>query len=362
MKLLEPNQIGNLKFKNSIAMAPMTRARGEGNGIANNLTALYYTQRSSAGLIITEGINISEQALGSPFTLGIYSENQIDGWKKVTDAVHQKGGKIFAQLWHTGRVAHSVDKNGNLPVAPSAVAIKGQQHFSSQGLLDYEVPRALETDEVKEVIQDYKQAAINAMRAGFDGVELHAATGYLPNQFLAESSNFRTDEYGGNIENRSRFILEIMQEMVIAIGENKVGIKLSPSVPYNSILHTNPIEDYSYLINKLNKLPLAYIHLMNALFLPENGLPQYPRDVIGTFGKLIKHFLIANAGYTRETGKQELEKGIAKMISFGVPFIANPDLVKRFELNAELNEADRSTFYGGNEKGYTDYPTLQYSI
>lgn len=359
MKLLVPNQIGNLKFKNSIAMAPMTRARGEGNGIANNLTALYYTQRSSAGLIITEGINISEQALGSPFTLGIYTEDQIAGWKKVTDAVHQKGGKIFAQLWHTGRVAHSVDKIGNLPVAPSAIAIEGQQHFSSQGLLDYEIPRALETAEVKVVIQDYKQAAINAMKAGFDGVELHAATGYLPNQFLAESSNFRTDQYGGNIENRSRFILEIMQEMVTAIGVDKVGIKLSPSVPYNSILHSNPIEDYTYLIEKLNVLPLAYIHLMNALFLPENGLPQYTRDVIGTLGKLTKHFLIANAGYTRETGEQELEKGIANMISFGVPFIANPDLPKRFEINAQLAEADRNTFYGGNEKGYTDYPTLQ---
>nr|WP_315250761.1 alkene reductase [uncultured Flavobacterium sp.] len=358
MKLLQPNKIGKLSLKNRIVMAPMTRARGEGNGIPNDLTVLYCTQRATAGFIITEGINISEQALGSPFTLGIYTEEQIAGWKKVTDAVHQNGGKIFAQLWHTGRVAHSTDKKGVLPVAPSAIAIEGQQHFSSKGLVDYEIPRALETAEVKQAIQDYKQAAINAIKAGFDGVELHAATGYLPNQFLAESSNLRTDEYGGSIENRSRFILEAMQEMVTGIGADKLGIKLSPSIPYNSILESDPLATYTYLIAQLDKLPLAYIHLMNPLFLPDN-LPQYPKDVMGTFGTLTKHAVIANVGYTRETGEQELEKGIAKFISFGVPFIANPDLVKRFELNAELNEADRTTFYGGNEKGYTDYPSLQ---
>jgi N-ethylmaleimide reductase len=362
MKLLQATKIGNLILTNSIAMAPMTRARGEGKGIANDLTVLYYTQRASAGLIITEGINISEQALGSPFTLGIYTEAQILGWRRVTDAVHQKGGKLFAQLWHTGRVAHSIDKNGSLPVAPSAIAIEGQQHFSTQGMKDYETPRALETSEVKQVIEDYKQAAVNAIKAGFDGVELHAATGYLPNQFLAESANQRTDEYGGSIENRSRFILEAMQAMTSAIGKDKVAIKLSPSIPFNSILDSDPIGTYTYLINELNKLPLAYIHLMNPLFLPEDSLPQYPRDVMGTLGKLVRHFLIANAGYTRETGEQELEKGIAKMISYGVPFIANPDLPKRFKLNAPLNQADRATFYGGNEKGYTDYPSLDQAI
>ncbi|CAN5370601.1 hypothetical protein BH11BAC5_BH11BAC5_14610 [soil metagenome] len=257
---------------------------------------------------------------------------------------------------------HSVDKKGALPVAPSAIAIQGQQHFSSQGLKDYETPRALDTAEVKQVIQDYKQAAINAIKAGFDGVELHAATGYLPNQFLAESSNTRTDEYGGNIENRSRFILEVMQQMVDAVGEEKAGIKLSPSMPYNSILESNPVATYTYLIEALNALPLAYIHLMNPLFLSEERLPQYPRDIIGTLGKVTRHLVIANAGYSRETGEQELLKGIAKIISYGVPFITNPDLPKRFELNAELNEADHTTFYGGNEKGYTDYPLLKQSI
>ena len=362
MKLLQPTKIGKLTLVNSIAMSPMTRARGEGNGVANDLTALYYTQRVSAGLIITEGINISEQAKGSPFTPGIYTEAQVAGWKKITDAVHHNGGKIFAQLWHTGRVAHSIDKNGALPVAPSAVAIEGQQHFSSQGMKDYEIPKALSAKEIKQVIQDYKQAALNAVKAGFDGVELHAATGYLPNQFLAESANIRTDEYGGSIENRARFILEVMQALVAAVGEDKAGIKLSPSIPYNSILHSDPIATYTYLIEHLNELPLAYIHLMNALFLPEDALPQYPRDVMGTLGKLIKHFIIANAGYTRETGEEELKKGIAKMISYGVPFVANPDLPKRFELNAPLNQPDRTTFYGGNEKGYTDYPSLDQSV
>lgn len=358
MKLLQENKIGNLTLANSMAMAPMTRARSESNGVVNNLNVLYYTQRASAGLIITEGINISEQALGSPFTPGIFTDTQIDSCQKVTDAVHEKGGKIFAQLWHTGRVGHSIDRNGVLPVAPSALAIEEQQHFTSQGLKAYEVPRALETNEVKQIIQDYKQAAINAIKAGFDGVELHGATGYLPNQFLAESANQRADGYGGNIENRSRFILEVMQEMVTAIGNDKVGIKLSPSIPFNNIIDSNPVATYSYLIQELDKLPLAYIHLMNPLFLPQDSLPQYPRDVMGTLGTLTRHLIIANAGYNRETGEKELEKGIAKMISYGVPFLSNPDLPKRFELNAPLNEADPTTFYGGNEKGYIDYPVL----
>jgi N-ethylmaleimide reductase len=358
MKLLQPIKIGNLSLSNRMAMAPMTRARAENNGTANESTITYYTQRAGAGLIISEGINISEQAIGSPYTPGIYTNAQIESWKKVTDSVHQNGGKIFAQLWHTGRVSHSVDKNGVLPVAPSALAIAGQQHFSSQGPKDYEIPRALETAEVKQVVQDYKQAAINAIEAGFDGVELHAATGYLPNQFLAESANIRSDEYGGTIENRSRFILETMQEMVVAIGADKVGIKLSPSIPYNSILESDPLATYTYLIIQLDKLPLSYIHLMNPLFLPEEGFDQYPKDVMGTLGILTNHLLIANTGYTKETAEQELEKGIAKMISFGVPFIANPDLPKRFEQNAPLNEPDRATFYGGNQKGYTDYPSL----
>ncbi len=357
MKLLEKTIIGNLALQNKMAMAPMTRSRASEQGLVSDLTVLYYTQRASAGLLITEAINISEQAKGSPSTPGIYTKAQIDAWQKVTKAVHEKGGKIIAQLWHTGRVGHSVDRGGILPVAPSAIAIAGQQHFTSQGPKDYETPRALETNEVKQIIQDYKQAALNAIDAGFDGVELHAAFGYLPNQFLVESANQRTDEYGGSIENRSRFVLEVMQAMVEAIGENKVAIKLSPSIPFNSMIDSNPTDLFSYLINELNNLPLLYVQLMNALF-PTDNLPQYPRDVMGVFGKLSKNLVMANGGYTSETGEHELEKGIAKLISYGALFLANPDLPKRFETQAELNHPDRATMYGGGEKGYTDYPTL----
>lgn len=357
MKLLETTKIGNLTLQNRMAMAPMTRSRADVNGVVSDLTVLYYQQRASAGLLISEAINISVQALGSPFTPGIYTQQQIDAWKKVTQAVHEKDGKIFAQLWHTGRVGHSIDKADVLPVAPSAIAIQGQQHFTSKGPKEYEIPRALENEEVKQIVQHYRQAAINAIEAGFDGVELHGAFGYLPNQFLVESANQRTDEYGGSIENRSRFVIEVMTTMVDAIGENKVAIKLSPSIPYNHIIDSNPTALYSYLIEALNKLPLAYIHLMNAMF-PTDHLPQYPRDVIGIFGPLTKHIVMANGGYTRDTGEQELERGIAQLISYGNLFLANPDLPKRFEMNATLNQADRATMYGGGEKGYTDYPSL----
>lgn len=357
MRLLRATQVGNLSLQNSMAMAPMTRSRADHHGHVNDLTVTYYTQRASAGLIISEAINISEQALGSPFTPGIYTAEQIDAWKKVTQAVHETGGLIFAQLWHTGRVGHSIDKKGVLPVAPSAIAIQGQQHFTSQGPKQYETPRALETAEVKQIVQDYKQAAANAIEAGFDGVELHGAFGYLPNQFLVESANHRSDEYGGSIENRCRFVTEIMQAMVDAIGENKVAIKLSPSIPFNAIIDSNPTALYTHLITELDKMPLAYIHLMNPMFSIDN-LPQYPRDVIGTFGVLTRHSVMANGGYSKNTGEQELERGIAKMISFGALFLANPDLPKRFELDSTLNHPDRATMYGGGEKGYTDYPFL----
>ncbi len=357
MKLLKETKIGNLVLQNSMAMAPMTRSRADINGIVSELTVLYYKQRSSAGLIMSEAINISEQAIGSPFTPGIYNKDQIEAWKKVTQVVHENGGKIFAQLWHTGRVGHSIDKNGVLPVAPSAIAIQGQQHFTSQGPKDYETPRALENTEIKHIVEEFAQAALNAMEAGFDGVELHAAFGYLPNQFLVESSNQRTDEYGGSFENRSRFVLEVMEAMVEAIGADKVGIKLSPSIPYNSIIDSDPTTLFTYLLNSLDKLPLAYVQLMNAMF-STDGLPQYPRDVMGVFGPVTKHMVIANGGYTRESGEAELEKGIASMIAYGSLFISNPDLPKRFELNAELIQPDRATMYGGGEKGYTDYPLI----
>jgi N-ethylmaleimide reductase len=358
MKLLESINLGKHPLKNRMAMAPMTRSRADFNGVVGNSTVLYYTQRSSAGLIITEAINISKQATGSPLTPGIYTQEQIDAWKKVTEAVHEKGGVIYAQLWHTGRVGHSLVKNGELPVAPSPVAIQGQQHFTMDGMKDYETPRSLTLEEIKQIIHDYKQAAINAMEAGFDGVELHSAFGYLPNQFLAESANQRTDEYGGSNENRNRFVLEIMQETVNAIGNDKAAIRISPTSTYNNIIHQNPTEQFTLLMNELNKLPLSYIHIMNVPF-PQDKFPQYPTHAVETFGKLTHHTVIANCGYTKETGEAELQKGIAKIISFGTLFLANPDLPKRFELNAELNQPDRATMYGGQDAGYIDYPFLE---
>jgi N-ethylmaleimide reductase len=357
MKLLNPIKIGDAILCNSMAMAPMTRSRANMDGVVGDSTILYYTQRASAGLLISEAINISKQATGSPLTPGLYTQQQINAWKKVTQAVHEKGSVIYAQLWHTGRVGHSLVKSGELPVAPSAIGIQGQQHFTMEGMKDYETPIALTIDEIKQIIQDFKQAAINAMEAGFDGIELHAAFGYLPNQFLADSSNHRDDEFGGSIENRNRFVLEVMKEIVSSIGENKAAIRLSPTSTYNNMSHQQPEEQFTSLIEHLNKLPLAYLHLMKVPF-PADKFPQYPADVIETFGKLSKHPVIANCGYTRETGEAELQKGIAKMISYGTLFLANPDLPKRFELNAELNQADRATMYGGKDQGYIDYPFL----
>jgi len=358
MKLFEKTTLGSQHLKNRMAMAPMTRSRANNEGVVSDLTVTYYTQRISAGLIITEATNISRQALGSPFTPGLYTQEQIGAWKKVTRSVHDKGGVIYSQLWHTGRVGHSVDRNGELPVAPSAIAIKEQKHFTSQGIKDYETPRTLSCEEIKQIIQDYKQAALHAMEAGFDGVELHAANGYLPNQFLADSANHRTDEYGGSIENKSRFILEVMKELIHAIGGDKVGIRLSPTMPNNNIVLNDPIAQFTHLITELDKMPLVYIHLMNnSPMFPL--LPHYPKEVISTFGKHTQHTIIANGSYTKETGEAILESGIADIISYGALFLANPDLPTRFELNAELNQPDRATLFGGGEKGYTDYSVLK---
>ena len=357
MKLLESITLANKTLRNSMAMAPMTRSRASYEGVVGESTVTYYTQRASAGLIITEAINISVQATGSPLTPGLYTRDQIDAWKAVTTAVHDHGGMIYAQLWHTGRVGHSLVKNGELPVAPSAIAITGQQHFTMDGPKDYETPGALEIAEIEAIIQDYKQAAANAIEAGFDGVELHAAFGYLPNQFLAESSNTRTDAYGGSHENRNRFVLEVMNALVEAVGADKAAIRLSPTSTYNSIVHDDPIPQFTLLLQELNALPLAYVHLMNVPF-DASKYPQYPADPIAAFGTITTHPVIANCGYTRESGEAELQRGIAKMISYGTLFLANPDLPRRFELDAPLNQPDRATMYSGGDRGYIDYPML----
>jgi N-ethylmaleimide reductase len=357
MKLFDQAQLGKLKLKNSMAMSAMTRSRADINGVVGDMHVAYYTQRISAGLIFTEAINISEDAIGSPLTPGIFTDAQIDAWKKVTRAVHDKGGILIAQLWHTGRAGHSIDRKGVVPVAPSAVPIHGSQHYTSQGPKDYETPHALTVDEIKQIVKDYGQAAKNSIAAGFDGVELHSANGYLPNQFLADNANQRTDQYGGSIPNKARFVLEVMRELISAVGGDRVGIKLSPFHPYGNILFDNPVDTYTYLIGELNKLDLAFVELMKRS--PMFPVVHYPTaDEIELFGKQIKHSVIANSGYDKLSGEAELKKGIAKVISFGTLFLANPDLPTRFEKDAQLNQPDRSTMFGGGLQGYLDYAFL----
>lgn len=358
MKLLEKTHLGNLSLKNKMAMSAMTRSRADIHGIVGEMTVAYYTQRASAGLLFTEAIRISEDATGSPLTPGIFTPEQIAAWKKVTQAVHDKGGVIIAQLWHTGRVGHSVERNGKLPLAPSALPIRGMQHFTSQGMKEYEVPQEITISEIKQTIKDYGTAAKNAIEAGFDGVELHAANGYLPSQFLAESSNQRTDQYGGSIPNKARFVLEAMQTLISAVGGEKVGIKISPFHPYGEMILDDPAGTYTYLIEELNKMDFAYVELMRrSPYFPSPA--HYPKDdEIEFFGRKIRQTVIANAGYDKDSAEAELDKGIAKLISFGTLFIANPDLPQRFEKNAALSEPDKATMFGGAEHGYIDYPSL----
>lgn len=359
MKLLEKIELAGLELKNKMAMAAMTRSRADIHGVVGEMTVKYYLQRASAGLLFTEAIRISEEATGSPLTPGIFTNEQVEAWKKVTQAVHDKGGTIIAQLWHTGRAGHSIDRNGKLPLAPSALPIRGMQHFTSQGMKSYETPQEMTVEEIKQTIKDFGQAAKNAIEAGFDGVELHSANGYLPSQFLAESSNQRTDEYGGSIPNKVRFVLEVMQELINSVGSDKVGIKISPFHPYGDMVLDAPVETYGYLFEELNKLEFAYVELMRRS--PAFPSPtHYPEvDEIELFGNQIKQVVIANSGYDKDTAEAEIEKGVARMVSFGTLFLANPDLPKRFELNTELNEPDRATMFGGGEQGYIDYPFLE---
>jgi len=357
MKLLETYKLGENQLKNRMVLAPMTRSRASADGVVAPITVEYYVQRATAGLIITEATNISVQAIGSPNTPGIYTDEQVEAWKKVTGAVHAAGGTIIMQLWHTGRVGHSSVKGGMQTVAPSAIRIEGQQVYTPEGLQDYEIPRALETSEVKMIVDDYRTAAKNAHTAGFDGVELHAGFGYLPNQFLVDSSNTRTDEYGGNIENRCRFVLEIMDALFDVWGPGKVGIKLSPSVPYNGMIDSDPTANFGYLISKLDKLPLAYLHLMQPVF-PIDAFPHWPKNVLDTFRPVYHGQIIVNGGYNRENAEEVVLRNEADLVAFGSSFLANPDLPQRFALNADLNTPDYSTFYSGGEKGYIDYPTL----
>ncbi len=351
--LFSPLRKDGLEFNSRIVMAPMTRCRALGN-IPNDLMAEYYRQRSTAGLIITEGTAPSPNGLGYARIPGIYSQEQIEGWKKTTKAVHEKGGKIFLQLMHTGRVSHSANMpEGSKIIAPSAISDDGNMWTDSQGMQKTELPEAMTAAEVKSTIQEYVQAAKNAIAAGFDGVEIHSANGYLPNQFLNPGANTRTDEYGGSIENRSRFVLEITQGIADAIGADKTGIRFSPYNPFNGMgPDAETFALYDYLSKAINKIGVLYIHLLD-------GAARASEEGIRLIAKIRENFnglYILNAGYNKERAATALDTEHADMIAFGSKFISNPDLPYRFKNDKELAAPNQQTFYSADEVGYTDYP------
>ncbi|WP_163714588.1 alkene reductase [Mangrovibacterium lignilyticum] len=355
--LFTPLRLGDYTLKNRVVMAPLTRMRANPSDLApTDLNVEYYRQRSSAGLIVTEASQISPLGMGYPLTPGIYSPAQVAGWKKVTDAVHAEEGNIFIQLWHVGRVSHSsLHPEEGLPVAPSAVAAPGMTFTASFEQVPFETPRAITVDEIKQTIQDYRKAAENAKAAGFDGVELHAANGYLLHEFMHETSNQRTDEYGGSVENKARLVFEVLDELVDVLGAGKVGIRLSPFVyPYGEY-DPESYEVYQYIIEKLNDYQLAYAHLVRY----RQGEIEHVAEKEAALWKAFNGTIITADGFTPESGEEYVASGKADAIAYGRHFIANPDLPKRIRLKAELNPYDRDTFYGGAEKGYTDYPFLE---
>ncbi len=348
--LFTPVRLARHSLPNRVVMAPMTRNRaGEGN-VPTAASALYYIQRASAGLIVTEGSQVSPRGVGYPDTPGIHSDAQVEGWRRITDAVHAQGGRIFLQLWHVGRISHpSMQADGGLPVAPSALAADAAL-YTPDGPLPYPTPRALETDEVAGVVEEFARGAANALRAGFDGVELHGANGYLIDQFLRDGSNRRTDRYGGPVENRARFLLQVAAAVSDVWGGDRVGVRVSPLNPYNGMSDSDPAGIFGYAAQALNRFGLAYLHVSEPVSTPEEArvAPELRRAFRGP--------LILNGGYDRATADAAISSGAADLVSFGVPFLANPDLPERLAEGAELNAPDRATFYGGGERGYTDYP------
>ncbi|HEX4443707.1 MAG TPA: alkene reductase [Galbitalea sp.] len=350
----DPIELGELTLPNRIVMAPMSRSRSYGPAaLPNDMTIEYYRQRASAGLLISEGIQPSAGGRGYPATPGLYSEEQVAAWKKVTDAVHAAGGRIFAQIMHAGRIGHPVHlPEGQLPVGPSPIAAQAKV-FSQEGLLDCVVPDALTADDITAVIDEHVVAARNAIRAGFDGVEVHAANGFLVHQFLSDNANQRTDEWGGSeIANRIRFALELTRAVADAVGPRRVGIQISPGNPYNDIVESNPDEVYPALVEELNQLPLAYLALSEG---PNRELTRAVR------AKWHGNFILNPFTAPKTTGPDELaliDEGLADLISYGVLFLANPDLPRRLAQGGPFNEPDRATFYGGDAHGYLDYPTL----
>jgi len=356
-KLFTSAKAGAIELANRIVMAPLTRNRARAEDDApHELTANYYEQRAGAGLIITEASQVSPQGKGYAWTPGIYSEAQVEGWKKVTDAVHAKGGKIVIQLWHVGRISHPVLQPGGAdPVAPSAIAAKSKT-FDGTQFVDTPLPRALDAGEIPGIVEDYRKAAENAKNAGFDGVEIHAANGYLIDQFLRDGSNKREDAYGGPIENRARFLKEVLDAVVGVWGGDRVGIRLSPFSNANDIADSDPQATFSHAIKLINGYGLAYLHLVE-------GQTGGPRDIpdggdLAALYALFDGARMGNNGYDRTSAIEAVESGTVDLVAFGRPFISNPDLVDRLRKDAPLNALDTDTLYGGTEKGYTDYPTL----
>lgn len=353
LDLFSPVNLGAISLKNRMVMAPLTRNRVTESGVPQAMNVTYYEQRATAGLIITEATPISTMAHGYPALPGIYSDAQVAGWKKVTDAVHAKGGKIVIQLWHVGRISHpTLLPNGALPVAPSAIKPAGKA-FTYQGLVDYVEPRALDANELPGLVEDYVHATQCALAAGFDGVEIHAANGYLIDQFLRDGSNKRSDNYGGSFENRARLLMEVTTAVVAVAGADKVGVRISPVNPFNDMHDSNPQALFNYVASELNQFNLAYLHTIEGDMTGNENTFDFD-----ALRKLFKGAYMANLGFDKVRGNAVIASGHADVVAFGVPFIANPDLVERFRTDAPLNAADSKSFYGGTEKGYTDYPFL----
>jgi N-ethylmaleimide reductase len=351
--LFSPYRLGDLDLSNRLVMSPMTRSRALEGNVPNPLAATYYGQRASAGLIVTEATQVSPQGVGYIRTPGIHSAEQVRGWRAITDAVHRAGSKIFAQLWHVGRVSHPDFHGGALPVAPSALSVEGEA-FTTQGRTKLVTPRALEIDELPGIVATFRAGAENAKAAGFDGVELHGANGYLLDQFLRDGSNRRTDAYGGSIENRARFPLEVVDAVTAVWGPQRVGYKVAPYFSGYSMSDSHPLETFSFIASQLSKRGLLYLHVTEAVNNPAAGSERATPILRGKF----KGALIANGGYDVHTAQAAIARGEADMVAFGVPFLANPDLPVRYRSNAALNAPDQATFYAGEAKGYIDYPAL----
>ncbi len=363
-ELFRPISLGALDLRHRVVMAPLTRCRATPETNAPHaLNAEYYGQRASdGGLIISEATQVVPEGLGYPGTPGIHSAEQVEGWRAITDAVHAKGGQIVLQLWNVGRISHtSMQPGGKLPVAPSAIRPAGQ-HFTAQWQpTEFETPRALELAEIPGIVAAYAKGAENAKAAGFDGVEVHSANGYLLDQFLQDGSNRREDEYGGSIENRARLTLEVVDASAKVWGSDRVGIRLSPYGTFNDMHDSDPVALYTYLLNQLSLRNLAYVHIIEPRVSDAGGSDEVNNaapEAAKLFRAAYSGKVIGASGYTGETGAAAIAAGEADAIAFGRAFIANPDLPKRLRMGAPLNRYDRSTFYGGTEKGYTDYPSL----